>query len=335
MSVSTYETHGEMLVHAPTDAARCASVVLRIADQAHDQGDRYAVAMDSSLANSRLSLRFQRVLSHIDTHLDDALDIATLAALANYSPWHFQRQFTALFGLPVGRYQQTRRLQRAAQALAYRQDTVTGIALQAGYASLEAFTHAFQRTLGQSPSAFRAQPDWMSVARALTTPSNVSPMTNFADHLQILELPAIDLLTMSHCGDPRQLGDTLRRFIAWRREQGLHPARSRTFNVFHTPPDVPVDEFRMDVGVEVPAHRVREIDTRDVFVTRIPAARAAVISHAGSDSQMAAAFDWLYREWLPNSGEEPNDFPPWLERLDLGPDVPESQRRWCAVVGLT
>lgn len=284
--------------------------------------------------NSRWHRRFQPVLDQIDASLDVALDYTALAAIANYSPWHFQRQFSALFGLPLGRYQQLRRLQRAAQALAYRQDSVTEIALQAGYGSLEAFTRAFQRTLGQSPSAFRSQPDWLSLSHALTIPTSVPTMTDFTPFVQVVDLPGIELFAMSHCGDPRKLGDTLRRFIAWRREHGLHPRNSRTFNLFHTPPDEPVDTFRMDIAVEVPTHRDIDPASSDVFRTRIPPMRAVVIAHVGPDSRMAAAFEWLYREWLPDRGEEPDDFPPWLERLDLGPDVPESQRRWRAVIGL-
>jgi AraC family transcriptional regulator len=33
----------------------------------------------------------------------------------------------------------------------------------------------------------------------------------------------------------------------------------------------------------------------------------------------------LYREWLPASGEEPRDFPPFLQRVTLFPQVPEHE----------
>jgi AraC family transcriptional regulator len=282
---------------------------------------------------TRLLRRFQPVLDFIEAHLDSALDLTALAALAAYSPAHFQRQFAALYGLPIGRYQQWRRLHRAAQMLAYRQDTVTDIALQAGYASPEAFAHAFQRVMGCSPSAFRAQPDWQSWEHILASTQERLPMTDFLASLKIVDEPAIEVLAMTHRGDPRELGETVRRFIIWRRQYGLHPARYRTFNVFHTPPDVAANDFRIDLCVEAPQRS--DIDRENVFRTHLPSSRAAVITATGSDTRIRAAFDWLYRDWLPTSGDEPTDHPPWLERIDLALDIPESQRQWRAVVPLT
>jgi AraC family transcriptional regulator len=42
--------------------------------------------------------RMQRVLDHIDRHLDDDLDLDALSSVAAYPKYHFHRQFTA-FGL--------------------------------------------------------------------------------------------------------------------------------------------------------------------------------------------------------------------------------------------
>ena len=41
--------------------------------------------------------RVQRVLHHIEQHLDDPLDLDALCGNAAFSKYHFQRQFTALF----------------------------------------------------------------------------------------------------------------------------------------------------------------------------------------------------------------------------------------------
>jgi AraC family transcriptional regulator len=105
--------------------------------------------------------RMQRVLDHIDRHLDDDLDLDALASVAAYSKFHFHRQFTATFGLPVHRYIQLSRLKRASYQLAYRDvQSVTGIAMDAGYEAPDAFARAFRQRFGQSPSSFRESPDW-------------------------------------------------------------------------------------------------------------------------------------------------------------------------------
>lgn len=105
--------------------------------------------------------RMQRVLDHIDRQLDSDLDLATLSSVAAFSKFHFHRQFTAIFGLSVHRYVQLARMKRASYQLAYRDvDSVTAIAMEAGYEAPDAFARAFRQRFGQSPSAFRKSPDW-------------------------------------------------------------------------------------------------------------------------------------------------------------------------------
>jgi len=45
--------------------------------------------------------RMQRVLDHIDQHLDDDLGLEALSGVAAFSKYHFHRQFMATFGLSV------------------------------------------------------------------------------------------------------------------------------------------------------------------------------------------------------------------------------------------
>ena len=76
--------------------------------------------------------RMQRVLDHIDRHLDDDLDLETVSGVAAFSKFHFHRQFTATFGLSVHRYVQLARLKRASHRLAYMDvQSVTDIAMPA------------------------------------------------------------------------------------------------------------------------------------------------------------------------------------------------------------
>lgn len=61
--------------------------------------------------------RFETVLAYIDSHLEGDLSVNALSRIANFSAFHFHRQFTAYMGVPVSRYVQLMRLRRAAHQL--------------------------------------------------------------------------------------------------------------------------------------------------------------------------------------------------------------------------
>ena len=46
--------------------------------------------------------RIHRVVAHIDAHLDQPLDLESLAAVANFSAFHFHRLFRAWTGETLG-----------------------------------------------------------------------------------------------------------------------------------------------------------------------------------------------------------------------------------------
>ena len=81
--------------------------------------------------------------------------IEKLAAEAAFSRFHFQRMFRALTGESVNELVRRVRLERAAYRLRRESVAVIEVALDAGYDSAEAFSRAFRRGCGMSPSRYR------------------------------------------------------------------------------------------------------------------------------------------------------------------------------------
>ena len=174
--------------------------------------------------------RMQRVLDYIDQHLDGDLDLETVSRVAAFSKFHFHRQFAATFGLSVHRYVQLARLKRASHRLAYRDDeSVTDIAMDAGYDAPDAFARAFRQRFGQSPSSFRKSPDWGPWLAAFGPLDNARSKrmhkTFTPDDVTIRDVAPTPVAIMEHRGDPATIGDTVQRFIAWRKSAGLHPKK--------------------------------------------------------------------------------------------------------------
>ena len=73
--------------------------------------------MSSRDSRSEYERRMHKVLEHIDRHLDEPLDLAALAEVAHFSPFHFHRLFAAWMGETLGDYLRRRRVELAAMRL--------------------------------------------------------------------------------------------------------------------------------------------------------------------------------------------------------------------------
>ena len=60
--------------------------------------------------------RLNRAMDYIEGHLEEP-DWQTAAGIAHCSPYHFQRMFTLLAGMPLSEYVRRRRMSRAAVEL--------------------------------------------------------------------------------------------------------------------------------------------------------------------------------------------------------------------------
>lgn len=102
------------------------------------------------------TLRLLRdAIDYIEAHLQTEIVIDDVAKAALSSKFHFQRMFHALTGFTVTEYIRNRRLTLAAEELAGGYCKVIDTALKYGYDSPEAFTKAFIRLHGVSPSTAR------------------------------------------------------------------------------------------------------------------------------------------------------------------------------------
>ena len=94
--------------------------------------------------------RLNRAMDYIEGHLEEP-DWQTAAGIAHCSPYHFQRMFTLLAGMPLSEYVRRRRMSRAAVEL-QGGAKILDVAVKYGYSSPTAFNRAFQTVLGLPPS---------------------------------------------------------------------------------------------------------------------------------------------------------------------------------------
>ncbi len=101
---------------------------------------------------------FRRLCEARDALTEDsevAPSIETVARSAGFSPFHFIRQFDALFGITPHQLRIRARLDRARRLFAMGGLSVTDVCMEIGFSSLGSFSDLFNRRVGESPSSFR------------------------------------------------------------------------------------------------------------------------------------------------------------------------------------
>ncbi|WP_449537658.1 AraC family transcriptional regulator [Ferdinandcohnia sp. Marseille-Q9671] len=97
----------------------------------------------------------QNAIDYMEEHLLEDVSIDEIANRANASPYHFQRTFSILTDITVGDYLRRRRLTLAAEELSRTDSKVIDLAYKFGYDTPEAFTKAFRKQHGVTPSEVR------------------------------------------------------------------------------------------------------------------------------------------------------------------------------------
>ena len=259
--------------------------------------------------------RVNRVIDHVREHLAEELPLDRLARIGQFSPFHFHRVFRAVTGETLSAFVQRQRLERAAVALIHHADqSVLAVALDHGFASAAGFARAFRGRFGMSATAWRARgarrrrKDGKAIRKARKAGSGARRHAA-AMRVRIQELPAYRVAYMRHVG-PYGAGGIPAlwvRFRTWMSARGLLEAGSLRIGIGHDDAWVTAPEkCRYDACVVVEPTFAGD---PQVNILELPGGRYAVAPFAGTPQQVPAAWEALYRSWLPDSGYQPDDRP--------------------------
>ena len=276
-----------------------------------------AASLDSRVEYER---RIHRVMEHIERHLDQPLDLETLAAVAHFSAFHFHRLFRAWTGETLGDYLRRRRVEKGALRLLMQPGSgVLEVALAVGFGSGEAFARAFKLRFGVTPSAWREgrNPDQAerSLDQAKRSLDQASGGADF-DHgfpvtheiedttmntdVTLIDLPPTPIAYFRHTGP---YGSPVGRFwmdrlAPWMAENELF-GRER-YGIAHDDSSITEPaKCRYDAGVAVKAD---EVVSGQPLRTVLPGGRYACSRFEGTMDDIDPAWQRLVSGWLPTSG---------------------------------
>jgi AraC family transcriptional regulator len=258
--------------------------------------------------------RIHRVVAHIDAHLDQPLDLESLAAVANFSAFHFHRLFRAWTGETLGDYLRRRRVETGAlRLLTQPSSSVLEVALAVGFGSGEAFARAFKLRFGATPSAWREERNSDQAQRSpgqaasrvdfdhgfSATPMNEGSTMNAAT-VSLIDMPATPVAYHRYTGP---YGAPVARFwmervAPWMEENKLF-GRER-YGIAHDDPTITEPaKCRYDACVVAAP---QELLSGAPMRTTLPGGRYACARFEGTVDEIDAAWQRMLGGWLPSSG---------------------------------
>lgn len=261
--------------------------------------------------------RIDRVITYMTGHLDEPLDVESLADVACFSPYHFHRIFRHMTGEPVTEAVRRIRLHRATGDLIKTAMPMVEVARRAGYGSVAAFNRAFRTAFGVPPATYRRQ------GRLIPLPSVTEEQERTMYEIEIRDERPVHLAALSHRGPYMEIGHAFERLHVWAAGRSIVGPATRTFGIYHDDPgQVKPEDLRSEAAISVdPDIAVSD----DVHAIDLPGGRYAVLIHKGPYAELEKAYKWLYGTWLPQSGEEPDDRPCYEEYLNNPRDLPPAE----------
>ncbi|MFW5727626.1 MAG: AraC family transcriptional regulator [Spirochaetia bacterium] len=304
--------------------------------------------------------RLNRAIDYINEHIEEPLDLDTIARVAAFSKYHFHRVFSAAVGEPLGSYVQRLRLERAAALTADdRRETITDIAYRLNFSSPAVFSRAFRDYFGMSPSQWR-RGGWREYHHSHKLQSNrYKPVASYRDttrvsfgygsfikrqwqvslktrqsrleySVEIRDLPEKTVAYLRHtgpyAGDEQLFERLFSTLMKWAVPRDLYiPGQTELLTLYHDSPDITEEhKLRISACITVPE------DTRpegEIGLMRLPEGRYAVASFALGPQDYGDAWNSLFGGWLPESGYQCSEGPCYELYLNDPSQDPEGLHR--------
>ncbi len=302
--------------------------------------------------------RINRVQDYIDSHLDMELRLEELARVAHFSPYHFHRIFRAMVGEPLNQFIQRLRAEKAASLLVQSpKKSITDVAFDCGFSSSATFARTFKEFFGMSATEWRAggyrdrkigkidskdrkTPGKIGQDFDLTSPY-IDPETRnlkwriemrgektMKAEVEVKDLPEIHVAYVRHVGpyigNAELFKNLFSKLMQWAGPRGLmRPPETMALTLYHDDLEITDEEkLRMSVCISVPKDTQveGEIGKMTVAGGTYASGRFEI-----RPEQYGDAWNAIYQAWLPESGYQPDDGPPYELYLNNPEEHPEGK----------
>ena len=262
--------------------------------------------------------RINKVVAYINDHLDESLDLKTLAEVAALSEFHFHRVFKALKGESIGAHISRLRIEAAARLLRYSALSIEDIAFNIGYEAPAALSKAFKNQYGITPTQYRTNKDIYIMKKEIINPDLALKAP------KIIELEPKNLIYVALTGKYGTLdyGKAYEQLWAVVKSQKLFTKGIESICVSYDDPKITeasLQRSEVSLAIHKPAHPEGEVSCKT-----LAGGKYAVFFYQGSYNHLSAVYDAAMR-WVIDSEYEMREEPTFEKYLNDSRRTPEEK----------
>jgi AraC family transcriptional regulator len=286
---------------------------------------------ESKQLNTEYISRINKTFDYIELNLEKSMTLEELAAVANFSRFHFNRIFHSIVGETPFQFILRLRLEKAASLImSNKNDSISEIAFKCGFSDISIFSRNFRNYFKISASQYRKeklQNSNISQLNSNNKQKDDKPAIYFCPELQTIkwrtnmelnksvevkELPEITVAYIRNMGPwngDQKLYQSLRnKLFTWAGARGLIGGKDFKYLIlYHDDLNVALgDKLRMSLCITVPPET--KVDG-EIGKMKIEHAKYAIARFELTTHDFQKAWEWIYGQWLPESGYQADDKP--------------------------
>jgi AraC family transcriptional regulator len=247
-----------------------------------------------------------KVIHFIELNYKEELTLETLSKVGGFSKYHFHRIFKAIIGESIGEHLRRVRLQNT--TIKFKTDSnITDIALSSGYETNSAFSKAFKKHFGVTPSEFSKN------AKIKKGVAMIEPT--------FVEMQPVDILYVRKEGEYGEscarAWEVLLNFVSMPQNKNLLTDKLMRFGIGHDNPNVTeASKIRCDACISWDDKNVKP--EGEVQSKSIDGGKYAMFLHKGAYEELKSTYD-MVTDWIVESSVSLRDKPLFEKYLDVDP----------------
>lgn len=264
--------------------------------------------------------RINIVIEYIDTHLNEEMKLEMLAAISNFSPYHFHRIIKAFLGEPIGDYIARKRLETAVRLLRYTDMPIKHVAYHVGYDTPSSLTKKFKQYFGITPLNCRNVREF-----SIVKPFEVKPDLDI-QQVRMERRQATNVLYVRLVGDyfHHNYYDIWMQLFDYASQSGCDLSNSEQLAVYHDSPKLTMPENQMSDMCLVLHHDVTP--EGKYGVKYLAGGLYMVYSYCGPATDLEHVYDTIYGKLIPESGLQLDERPMFHKYMNDPHTTP--QEKW-------